>query len=76
MLEITVCFAAQRTEETRNKSDAFRISLIVNLAIIMLLIQLLTLGTLLLVCDMMLAVTIITITGTGEVAVLDSRSRH
>jgi hypothetical protein len=76
MLEVAVCLAAKRTEEARNAPNAIRISLVVNLAVEVLLIQLLTFGTLILVCDVMLAVTIITITGTGKVAVLDSRSRH
>jgi hypothetical protein len=76
MLEVAVCLAAKRTEEAGNESHAIRVSLIVNLAVEMLLVQLLHFDAVVLVCDVMLAVTIIAITGTREIAVFHGRSRH
>jgi hypothetical protein len=63
MLEVAISLSAKWSEETWHESHTIRICLVVNLAIEMLLIQLLDLQTIILILNVMLAITIFAVAG-------------
>jgi hypothetical protein len=70
MLVVAFGFPTKRTEETGDVANTIRISFIVNFAVIKLIKDLLNLDTVFGILNIMLTITIITIAGAGEVAVL------
>ena len=70
MLVVAFGFAAKRTEETGRIANSIWVSFIMNFAVIKLIKDFLNLDAVFGVLDIMLTITILTIAGAGEVAVL------
>jgi hypothetical protein len=69
MLEITLALSTKRTEEAGNVANTFRISLIVNSPVKMLIINLLDFQAIILIFDIMLEVADITSASAGVIAI-------